>query len=418
MNGPPAPESPREGAGPIGAGQDADVDVKDRVYALEEARATGVRPTERFSFCILLAAIRAPKSALHRGRGFYPAPSDGADFPFSKRRETMAKRWVAGGIWAILIAVGVWTCGRNATAEQPRTKVEKVTFLGAKHIEPEELQNITGVQSGMWLNPNLNQQGCQKIVAKYEEMGRPSAQCRLVKGGDVNDTEVVYQITEGPKVKVRDIQLTGNTFVSSARLATQIKHSKQRFDRIGGTYSKHMADNDVNELYNYFRGFGYQDVSISLETQRKSDGSEITLIFHIHEGPRYRIQDVPDVHSTETVPREQLMAQSLFKPGDYSEVQEINYRIREIRVAGNERISSESILVHVPLQPGQAISSAADVKRAEKKLAKLGLFVVDDASGVRPTIKVIDVGDDPDEKDLLIIVKEKTTAKTTSAERP
>ncbi len=78
-----------------------------------------------------------------------------------------------------------------------------------------------------------------------------------------------------------------------------------------------MVESDIGELYKYYRGFGYMDVKISVETQRSADGSEITLIFHIQEGIRYKIQDVPDVHGTQTVPREQLIPLSLFKPGDY-----------------------------------------------------------------------------------------------------
>ncbi len=97
-------------------------------------------------------------------------------------------------------------------------KVQKVTFRGAKHIKEDELRNLADIHSGMPLCPYKNQAVCSHIAVKYMEMGRPYATCRLIKGGDINDTEVVYQITEGPKAKVRDIQFTGNTFVSSCPL--------------------------------------------------------------------------------------------------------------------------------------------------------------------------------------------------------
>src|SRR5262249_36784172 len=85
-------------------------------------------------------------------------------------------------------------------------QVQKVTFLGANHLKPEDLQKEIGVRPGTPLNPKLNEEGCQKILSKYEEQGRSFASCILVKGGQLGDAEVVYQITEGPKVKVRDIQ--------------------------------------------------------------------------------------------------------------------------------------------------------------------------------------------------------------------
>jgi outer membrane protein insertion porin family len=275
----------------------------------------------------------------------------------------MPKRWIIGGMWAVLMSVGLLMCGRNGAAEQPtkpgkvlisdviiignhrigieqvksrlRTQpgkeynpavvdddvrelyktgqfsniatslsedgtgkaklyiavrempnmVQMVTFLGAKHIKPEELQNITGVRPSTPLNPNLNRRGCQKILEKYAEMGRSFAECQLVKGGDLADTEVVYQITEGPKVKVHDIQVTGNNFASVTRLMQKISLSA------GSTYTRETAETTMNELYSFYRDAGYRDVRISLEIKRDPSPGEITMIYHIHEGPRYRNAD-------------------------------------------------------------------------------------------------------------------------------
>ncbi|MGH7169655.1 MAG: POTRA domain-containing protein, partial [Gemmataceae bacterium] len=204
----------------------------------------------------------------------------------------MAKRWIVGGIWAILMSAGVLMCGWCATAEHPRkmpNTVRKVTFLGAKHVKEEELRNLTGVRKGMMLNPNLNRQGCQRILGKYAEMGRTFADCQLIKGGDLDDSEVVYQITEGPKIKVRDIQFTGNTFVTGPVLATHVKSSREWFHLPGGSYNKEIAESGMQELVKYYRSFGYQDVCVTLETKRSADGREVTLIFHIREGKRSRI---------------------------------------------------------------------------------------------------------------------------------
>lgn len=195
--------------------------------------------------------------------------------------------------------------------------VQTVTFLGAKHLKTDELQNITGVRPGMPLNPNLNRHGCQRIMYKYAEMGRSFADCQLIKGGDFADTEVVYQITEGAKIRVRDIQFIGNSFVTAARLKSQLKSSPHWHNLPGSTYNKEKAEADVGELCKYFGSFGYQDVKVSLETHRSADGREVTLIFHIQEGPRYRLKDAPDVHGSQAISRKQLIAFSVLKPGDY-----------------------------------------------------------------------------------------------------
>jgi outer membrane protein insertion porin family len=191
----------------------------------------------------------------------------------------MPKRWVVGGIWVVLMSAGFLTCIRNAAAEQPAKPgmVQKVTYLGAKHIPEKDLPNITGVRQGTPLNPLQTRQGCQKIMEKYFEQGRWLADCQLLKGGDPADTEVVFQITEGPKVKVSDIQFAGNAFASAAQLRQKIHL------RGGATYNREAVEAGINELYTLYRDAGYRDVRIALEIKRDSAPGEVTLIYHIHE---------------------------------------------------------------------------------------------------------------------------------------
>ena len=330
-------------------------------------------------------------------------------------------------------------------------KVQKVTFLGAKHIKEEELRKLSGINVDMTLNPNLNQKACQDILNKYMEMGRSFAFCKLIKGGDLADTEVVYQITEGPKVVVRDIQFIGNTFVSGARLATQIKSSKQLFHLIGGNYNKAMVEADIGELFKYFKKFGFQDVRLSPEVQWSADGSEITIIYHVQEGVRYRIKDVPDVSGTHTIPREQLIALSTFKPGDYLSTDKINgevknmtafmgyhgqdaqveaspvwvegmpgvcnvryevverapARVGQVFILNNTRTRDNVILRQVPLFPGQ-ILTYPDIDIAQANLSRLGIFTTGQ-DGPAPTIRVLNRDDDNTFKDIAVEVNEANT---------
>src|SRR5262249_48960545 len=61
-----------------------------------------------------------------------------------------------------------------------------------------------------------------------------------------------------------------------------------------------------------------------------------------------------------------------------------------------------------PLYPGEVLR-LADLQQAEKKLAALGLFEVDAAMGVRPTVTVLDPESDTEFKDVLVMVQAAST---------
>jgi outer membrane protein assembly complex protein YaeT len=333
--------------------------------------------------------------------------------------------------------------------------VQKVTYQGNHNLSKDELEQLTNIRQGMPLNPLANKYACNRIIQRYNEDGRPFASCTLIKGGQEGDTEVIFNITEGPKVKVRAIDFTGNTFVSAAVLRNRINSSAMFLGLLGGTYNAAMADNDVHELIKYYKSFGYHDVKVNRELVYSGDGREVKLIFHINEGVRYRLADTPQIAGVQGIPREELATlgktkageiydeakikgdvkrmgdwagylgrEVVFKPTEiYDENQpglvRVNLevekesppaRVGQIYIVGNDRTRQNVILRQLPLYPGQ-ILTYPDLKQAEKNLARLNIFETTPDGAVRPTVTVLDNPADPTNpvKDILVTVQEANT---------
>src|SRR5205085_10489268 len=111
--------------------------------------------------------------------------------------------------------------------DYPNT-VREVVYKGAHAIKKAELETLTGVRKDAPLNPVSNQLACQTIVNRLRDKGRLFASCTLEEGATPGDTRVVFNITEGPEVYVRDIEFVGNHFVGGAVLRTHI-NSARRF---------------------------------------------------------------------------------------------------------------------------------------------------------------------------------------------
>jgi outer membrane protein insertion porin family len=334
-------------------------------------------------------------------------------------------------------------------AEFP-TLVQEVVYNGAKHLKAEDLEQLTGIRKGAPLNPIQNQMAKQAILRRYIEDGRLFASVDLVEGDKPGDTRVVFNITEGKVVKVSKIRFEGNSsFVSGARLNTQVDSTHRILWLFGGRYDPITADHDVTKLEEYYKSFGYHDVMVSRELQWDENGQTVSLVFHIHEGQRYKVASIqlegnkalgPDLLLTHikqasgewydkgkvttdinkikddygyrgmgVTVREEDFYPAPGQVAVHYEVQERPAaRVADIKIAGNEVTKDNVILRQIPIYPGQTLTYP-DLRLAEKNLARLNIFEMNPATGIRPTVSVIDPDSDTLYKDLLVQVQETPT---------
>jgi outer membrane protein insertion porin family len=339
--------------------------------------------------------------------------------------------------------------------EEYPSVIQEIVYKNARHASVEELEGLTNLKRGLPLAPSTNRQACQIIVDWYKrEKGRYFASCVLEEGGNPTDTRIVFNITEGPVVRIRNITFTGNdTLASSARLYSQIDISRRFliFEMLTSKFDPGRIDADVAHLEQYYQVNGYLTARVTRELIFTDDHQFVDIVFHITEGLRYHVKDVM-VEGTEVLPNEQVLSilkmhqgevyddrvieadvkniQDLygyrgypagvakklvfFDPATEPGVVRVKYQIDERKpfkvkeplIAGNDVTKSRVIYHFLDIFPGQTLSYPA-LKEGERNLARSGLFDPED----RPTITVIERDDnfDSEYKDILIKVKETMT---------
>src|SRR5262249_41719433 len=85
---------------------------------------------------------------------------------------------------------------------------------------------------------------------------------------------------------------------------------------IGGTFMPQMADHDVLKLEEYYKSHGYQDINVSRELVYDENYRTVDLVFHIHEGVRYRVKDV-QIEGSTSFDRNELASLTKLKSGNY-----------------------------------------------------------------------------------------------------
>lgn len=196
--------------------------------------------------------------------------------------------------------------------------VQEVVYKNAHHLSQEDLEGITSIKKGLPLNPALNQKACFDIQEHYKKLGRIFSTVKLEEGGKPGDRRVVFNVTESHVVKVRNISFEGNRDLATGnRLGTQIDSSGALLgiQLLVGPFNPIILDSDVAKLQEYYWNNGYRDARVSRELLFTDDLKNVDVVFHIHEGVRYRVQDVT-VEGTKLLPREQVTSILKLKKGD------------------------------------------------------------------------------------------------------
>src|SRR5207249_4801182 len=232
--------------------------------------------------------------------------------------------------------------------------VQDVQYLGAQHLSRTELQNLSGVRKGEPMNPLANELGRQSIQRKYQDDGRYYATVELVEGSKPTDTRVVYQIVEGPVVKVAGIDFRGVDHASTARLRTQLVTKKEFAGLIGGKFNPVTMELDRQKLVDYYHALGYLGVQITPEVEQTLDVGHVRVVYHIVEGIQYHVAG-KQIDGNASFPTEKLDPLTELKPGDRYDLRTVRTdtgRIKDYYGMRGYPVGVEQRLYEIPGQPG------------------------------------------------------------------
>jgi outer membrane protein insertion porin family len=149
---------------------------------------------------------------------------------------------------------------------------------------------------------------------------------------------LTFEIKQGPKYKIRDIEFTGNTAFSDRTLAGQFKENKTRswlsFITSGGTYLESKFADDAEALTEFYLNRGYVRARVGqpqvdkVEDSRDGRTRWIKLTVPVDEGQRYRIGDFT-ISGNEALKTEGLRPLFKIKPGEYYSYEKIGKGIEK-----------------------------------------------------------------------------------------
>lgn len=327
--------------------------------------------------------------------------------------------------------------------------VQDIQYIGAQHLSKSELGNLTGVRKGEPMNPLANELGRQNILRKYQENGRYYASVELIEGNKPSDTRVVYNVVEGPVVKVAGVEFRGVDQASTGRLRTQLVTRREFAHFFGGKFNPVSMDLDRQKLVEYYHALGYLGVEITPEVVQMEDVGHVKIVYHVQEGRQYFVAG-KQIDGNKAFTTDRLDPLTELQPGDRYDrrvaqgdmnrvrdyyytrgymvgveqrlyevpgqpgVVQVHYevmndqgapaRVGRIQIEGNDVTKDRVILNQLDLRPGQ-IFDFTKIEEAKMRLARLGIFDPEDP----PSVEVIPNELDSMFKDIRVRVKETRT---------
>jgi outer membrane protein insertion porin family len=190
---------------------------------------------------------------------------------------------------------------------EERERVKIVDFVGTRKVEQTKIdeklkEDNLQIRLDSFIDPGLLRRVAGAVRDVYAQEGYQYAEVKPevkpVEGGN-KLVNITFNITEGPKVKIKEVDFLGNQAVSDGKLGRQMKENKGpgffSFILGTGTYKEDKFEEDAQAIIDYYRDHGYIRAQVGqpeLEVLKDSDDGQtryVQLKVPITEGERYRI---------------------------------------------------------------------------------------------------------------------------------
>ncbi len=179
-----------------------------------------------------------------------------------------------------------------------RSQLGNIVFKGNKKFDSEELMKVVGIKPHDIPSERNIADSVENIKKLYADKGFPNVKVMtsIQSGGDGKGL-LVYDIAEGGKIYIKNIEFDGNEFYSDWTLSRQIETSTRNFliSWISGSgkLNQEKLSGDSQKLESYYQNSGFLQAQVGdpIVSDADNDGG-LTITFPIVEGQRFKVGEV------------------------------------------------------------------------------------------------------------------------------
>lgn len=310
---------------------------------------------------------------------------------------------------------------------QPRPKLSRFKFEGAKKKDADKIREEINLFSGKSITENLLFNTRAKVIGFYREKGFYNIDVNIQRVNDslMNNSEIfIINIDRGNPVRIAEINIFGAESIKEAKLRRKMKDTKQKafwrfFKRSKFTESAFSRDKEL--MLQEFKEIGLRDAKIVSDTVYSRDDRNLIVDITVDEGEKYYFGNITWVGNAKYTSgyldtvlgikygdlyNKTLLDMRLFQSMDGRDItslymdkghlffqatpvetnvenHHIDYeirliegkeaRIKNIIIKGNHKTNDYVIRREIRTKPGD-LFNRNDIIRTQRELAQLGYF--------------------------------------------
>jgi outer membrane protein insertion porin family len=224
--------------------------------------------------------------------------------------------------------------------ELPTLSDFKIT--GLKKSKIETIISDTEIKKGQKITENFIKTTKNYIVNKYKKDGFLNAKVAInvvPDTSDVNLSKMLVKIDLGDRVKINNINFTGNNIAKSSKLKKKMKNTKTKFFGRFWKKSKFIDEDykdDLNSILEFYKEKGYRDARIIVDSVI-TNKNRISINIDLEEGNKYYFGDINFLGNTVYTDNQLLRVLGLSKGDTYNGV------LLKKRIADNSKPDGEDL---------------------------------------------------------------------------
>ncbi len=206
--------------------------------------------------------------------------------------------------------------------------INRIVLEGNKRLKEDKIRPEIKLAPRQIYTRSKVRADVARIVELYRRQGRFAAtiEPKMVQL-DQNRVDIVFEISEGPKSKVRQINIIGNEKFKDGELRSQMVTKQSRWFRVfssGTSYDPDRLAYDQQKLRQFYLTEGYADFRvISAVAELTPDKQDFIITYVVEEGDRYKFGDVKVESDIRDLSGDSLTRMLPMKKGDWYNAKQV-----------------------------------------------------------------------------------------------